>query len=77
MMAPLDRLRLQRGVAHLCALGPRAVTELLAEVADSAGCAPCILDHLARYQRLTPAMVRAAGGERIPPRALRSAERVA
>lgn len=77
MMAPLDHLRLQRGVQHLCSLGPRAVAELLAEVAERAGCGVCILDLLARYGELTPAMVGAAGGDRFPPRPLHLAERVA
>ena len=77
MMAPLDTLRLQRGVQHLHALGPRAVAELLGEVAESAGCAVCILDHLARYERLTPAMVRTAGGDRFPSQPLHLAERAA
>lgn len=74
MMAPLDRLRFDRGAVHLYGLGPRAVAELLVEVAENAGCAQCILHQLARYERLTPGMVRAAGADRFPPRPLRLTE---
>ncbi len=77
MMAPLDRLRLERGAIHLCGLGPRAVMELLAEVAEYVAGASCILAHLARYEALTPAMLHAAGGDRFPYRPLHLAERAA
>lgn len=73
-MAPLDQMRFYRGAAHLHALGPRAVAELLMELAQSTGDAARILDHLARYRRLTPAVVRAAGGDRCPPRPVHLAE---
>lgn len=76
-MTPLNRLRFERGAVHLYGLGPRAVMELLAEVAENLAGAPCILGHLARYERLTPAMVRAVGGDRFPLRPLHSAERAA
>ena len=75
--ALLDRLRFYRGAAHLHALGRRAVAELLMELPQSTGDTARILDHLARYRRLTPAMVRAAGGDRCPPRPMHLAERVA
>ena len=76
MMTPLDRLRLQRGAAHLHALGPRAVAELLAEVAQSIGGTPSILDRLQEYERrLSPAMVSVAGGDRFPPRPVRAVPR--
>jgi hypothetical protein len=68
----LDRLRFERGAAHLHRLGARATAELLAEVAESIGGAPCILARLADYERrLTPAMVRAADADRMPSRPLR------
>ena len=68
----LDRLRLDRGAAHLHGLGPRAVAELLAEVARCIG-TPCILDRLQEYERrLTPAMMTAAGADRLPPRPVRA-----
>lgn len=76
-MMPLDRLRLERGAIHLYGLGPRAVAELLEGLAETVGCASCILDPLARYERLTLAMVRAVGGDCFPPRPLHLAERAA
>jgi hypothetical protein len=72
MMAGADALRLQRGAEHLYALGPRAVAEMLAELArdrcDLAGTL-ALLD-LWR-DGLTPEMLRAAGGDRFAPRPLR------
>ena len=69
---PLDRLRLQRGVEHLHALGPRATAEFLVEVGSRIGGTPCILGLLGEYQdRLSPRLLRLAGGDRFPPRPLR------
>jgi hypothetical protein len=69
----LDRLRLQRRVEHLHALGPRATAEFLAEIGRRIGGMPCILTTLDEYQhRLTPAMTRRAGDDRFPPRSLRA-----
>lgn len=68
---PFVSLRLQRGAEHLHALGPRAVAEFLAEVSGKIGGLPAIQSLLVEYQRLTPGMVRAAGGDRFPPRPLR------
>jgi len=68
---PLDRLRLQRGAEHLHRLGARATAEFLTEVAGAIGGMPCILRRLAEYERrITPAMARAAGADRFPPRPL-------
>ena len=68
----IDTLRLQRGAEHLHKLGARATAELLAEIADRIGGLPAILATLTEYERrLSPAMVRAAGGDRMPPRPLR------
>jgi hypothetical protein len=69
---PLARLRLQRGVEHLHALGPRATAELLAEVGQRIGGMPCIIGLLAEFeQRLTPAMLQLTGGDRFQRRPLR------
>ena len=67
----LDTLRLQRGATHLHNLGPRATAEFLASVADRIGGWPAILAALNDYERVSPGMVRAAGGDRFPPRPLR------
>jgi hypothetical protein len=72
---PLDRLRLQRGAEHLHLLGPRATAELLAEVGRRIGGMPCILGVLGEYQRLSPRLLRAVGGDRFPTRPLRVAPR--
>jgi hypothetical protein len=69
----LDRLRLQRGAEYLYQLGPRAMAEALAEIADRIGGWPVLLAVLAEYERrLTPAMIRAAGADRFPSRPLQA-----
>jgi hypothetical protein len=74
-MNHLDRLRLERGATHLHRLGARATCEFLAEVAEAIGGGPCILQRLAEYERgLTPAMIRAAGGDGMPSRRPRLVE---
>ena len=61
----LDRLRLERGLAHLDRLGSRAKVEFWIEFAGRVGGMPAMLGLLAEYeQRLTPAMIRMAGGAR-------------
>lgn len=71
MTGAADTLRLQRGAEHVHHLGARALAELLAELAcdrcDLAG----TLDRLDAWRaRLTPELVRAAGGDRFAPRPL-------
>ena len=62
---PLDRLRLERGLAHLDRLGPRAKAEFWIEFAGRVGIMPAMLRLMAEWeQRLTPAMVKAAGADR-------------
>jgi hypothetical protein len=71
-LKPLDQLRLQRGVEHLHALGPRATAELLAEVGARIGGMPCILGLLGEYQqRLSPHLLRAVDAHRFPTRPMR------
>ncbi len=70
-LSPLDRLRLEHGLAHLDRLGPRAKTEFWIEFAGKVGTMPALLRLLAEYEtRLTPAMVHAAGGHKPVPRPL-------
>jgi hypothetical protein len=67
----LDRLRLQCGSEHLVRLGPRVLAEFLTEVSTRVGGMPATLSALAEYERrLSPRLVRVAGGDRFPPRPL-------
>jgi hypothetical protein len=69
---PFVRLRLQRGVEHLHALGPRACAEFLVDVDQQIGGLPAIMRLLAEYQeRMSPELLLALGGDRFPPRPLR------
>ena len=64
-----DRLCLDRGAEHLHQLGARALVEFLAELSATIGGQPAILRLLAEYEnRLSPELLRAAGGHRMPPR---------
>jgi hypothetical protein len=72
---PLAQLRLQRGAAHLHDLGPRATFEFLLELAGQIGGLPATMGLLVEYQRLSLPQVRAAGGNRFPPRPLRAVPR--
>ncbi len=59
----LSSLRRHRQFEHLHRLGPRATEELVIEVVNGAD-----LDHaLEAYQRLTPDLLEATGGDRFPP----------
>jgi len=62
----IERLRLRHGAEHVCQLGPRAVFELLAELAMAHDCGPDVLDRLDRYCAITPETLRALGGDRFP-----------
>jgi hypothetical protein len=64
---PATPLRYRRGAEHLCRLGPRAVAEFLAEIADAHGAESDVLHRRDDWRRLTPAMVGAAGADRFPP----------
>jgi len=70
-LTELDRIRLERGVRHLYAQGPRVVGELLSELAERGNAVPHLLRRLDAYNALTPAMLRATGGDRFAPRPLR------
>jgi hypothetical protein len=70
-LRPLDRIILRRRVEHLHLLGPRAVAEALAEIDRRIGGMPVILLVLAEYERLSPSLLHAVGGDRFPRRPLR------
>jgi hypothetical protein len=61
-------VRLERGAEHLHKLGARATAELLAELGNRIGGMPAIIGLLTEYERLTPAVLRATGGDRFPRR---------
>ena len=58
-------IRFFRDIEHLHSLGPRAVAEFLAEIANENGCATAISGGLAEYRRITAAMIAAAGAGRM------------
>ncbi len=67
-----DTLRLQRGAEHVHTLGPRAVAELLAQVAREGRDLPGTLDLMDQWRAgLSVETLTAAGGDRFPPRPLR------
>ena len=57
-----SNLRRQRQIEHVCRLGPRVVGELLHEV-DVGADLDSALD---AYERLTPDLLKATGGDRFP-----------
>lgn len=63
-MSPLHRVQIEAGAQHVHDLGPRALAELLLELAP----ADQVLDRLNRYRRFSPALLRAIGANRFPPR---------
>ena len=63
---PLVRLRLQRQVQHLYRLGARATFEAFVEIAERIGGGPAISEVLAEYERCSPELLRAVGGDKFP-----------
>ena len=62
--------RFDRQIAHIIALGPRPLTELLAEIARSTGQSALIADRVQAYAALDPAVLRAVGADSFPPNVL-------
>ena len=62
----------QRRAERLCALGPRAIDELLKDIAKATGRGPCV-EHVAdQYaERLSPELLRAVGADQFPPLPIR------
>ncbi len=67
-ISPDAELRMRQLVGRLCALGPRAVHELLTEVATAHGLETDLLDRLERYGRIDHDTLVVVGGDRFPPR---------
>lgn len=71
-MPPELILKLQRGADHLHALGPRALSGFLEDLATRTHAMPEIVTLLTEYRaRLTPELIRVACGDRFPPRIAR------
>lgn len=64
---PPPALRMRRGAEHLHHLGARAVSEFLIELALAHGIETDLIARLDEWRRITPAQVRAAGGDRFAP----------
>lgn len=71
---PVDirELRFRRDVERLHRLGPRALHELLAELAAARLLRSEIEQLVARYSRVDPLVLRLAAGDRMPPTPLRA-----
>ena len=67
-MSPKHRMQIEAGAMHLHSLGPRATAEFLIAITEPIAGLPFLIEMLHDYQRLTPAMLRAVGGDRFPPR---------
>ena len=70
MIDPELRLPIEAGMLHLHSLGPRAVSEFTIGLFEPVGELELLLRELDRWRRITPAMVRMAGGDRFPRRLL-------
>lgn len=68
-LTPYQRLRIDRGAAHLHRCGPRATAEFLLQLSHTIGGLPAITALLTEYEaRLRPELLRAVGGDRFPTR---------
>ncbi len=67
----MARLQRQRRIEHLHRLGPRAVGELLYEVSEVEDLGRA----LGAYERLTPDLLKALGGDHFPPMPIHGVER--
>ena len=67
-----QRLRRQHLARQIHRLGPRVLFEVLDEIAQQHGIAEDVDRRLGAYvDRLSPAMLRATGGDRFPPSPIR------
>ena len=60
-------LAFARACWRLHRLGPRAVYELLREIGQAGACPTFIKSRVSRYAELEPEIVRAVGGDQMPP----------
>ena len=59
--------RRERLIERVHSLGPRPLSEMLAEIAIATGQPGVVMDRLHAYAALDSAIVRALGGDRFPP----------
>ncbi len=62
--------RFERLIERVHLLGPRALAELLAEIATATGEPALIARHLEEFARLDPAILHFLGADRFPPNVL-------
>ena len=67
MDEPTAGLRHERQISHIIALGPRALAEMLAEIAVATGRPDIVADRVKAYAGLDLELVRAVGGDTFPP----------
>lgn len=68
-LSPTERMRFDRRAEHLHRLGARATAEFLLELSATIGGLPAIVRLLEEYQgKLSPDLLRAAGGYGMPSR---------
>ena len=63
---PVGELRFHRQIERLHRLGPRAVGELLAEIAEQRGCRTYIEMRLRKYAVIPPETLRELDGDEFP-----------
>ena len=62
----VTEVRFQRMTEKVCALGPRVVGELLAEIGEQRACRIFIDQRLEAYAALGPEILRELGGDQFP-----------
>jgi hypothetical protein len=67
MSEPSHDLAFARDCWKLHRLGARSVYELLREVGQAGACSTVIRSRVRRYAELDPEIVRAVGGDQMPP----------
>ncbi len=65
--AEIGSARWERQIERVHSLGPRAVAELLAEIAAATGQHVRVVDLVEEYARLDPELIRAVGADNFPP----------
>ena len=69
------RVQIEKLVAHLHSLGPRALAEFLSALSLEQGIGGAVIARLEEYRRLQPTTLAALGGDKFAPAPLRSVRR--